>query len=223
MNTDSSPEELARNCFDDVKSRPEADPVRKLSNSISSNEMGKSTETPKFIKPEITQLPNFPISDNHPRSVFAQGKRMTLDSIENVPGPDDFMSVISKTQNNDTVLFTDQSPMNFHRIQASDVDSRANLMSAGSQRSNGFGMFRADTLDDVPTLETPKISPVTILRDVILEVEDLDLSPKNQATPKKIDFNLQVKMLEHFEKVPDSSRLERVLSDRTAGCNILKI
>lgn len=84
-------------------------------------------------------------------------------------------------------------------------------------------MFRADTLDDAPIVEAPKISPITIVRDVIMEVEDLDLSPKNQAAPKKIDFNLQVKMLDEFEKVPDSGRLEMVLSDSMAGCNILKI
>ncbi len=113
--------------------------------------------------------------------------------------------------------------MNTNRYRASDGDSRANLMSLESQRSNGFGMIRADKLDDASIIETPKISPITIVSDIIMEVEDLDLSPENQATPKKIDFNLQVKMLEHFEKVPDSSRLERVLSDRTAGCNILKI
>lgn len=98
---------MARNCLSDVYSRADADPVRKSSNTISSNDMGKTTEIPKFIKPEIPKPPNFPISDNHPRSVFAQGKRMTLDGIENAPGPDDDMWVISKTHNNDTVLFTD--------------------------------------------------------------------------------------------------------------------
>lgn len=123
------------------------------------------------------------------------------------------MSVIPRTPNGEHVDFRDLSPMNSHRIRALDGDSRANLMTVESQRSNGFNapsMFRADTLDDANILDTQKISPDNLTCNPILEVEDLDLSPTNLDTMKKIDLNLQVKMLDHFERVEDSGRLEMV-------------